>query len=261
MLVDCVWGELLYNGFVGGNYMKLYENLSSLRKQKGYSQEEFAYLLGVSRQSVSKWESGASIPELERLVEIANIFEVSLDELVKGEKAVIQGAVISDEQLHRVLRKSMSYEYKSRISICGIPLVHIHFGRGKKVAKGIIALGNIAIGVISVGGLAVGIISLGGLALGLLTLAGLAVGILALGGMSVGYIALGGLAIGIYACGGFAIASHIAIGGGAIGHIAIGASASGDYCLQGSNFSNAEILRFLKSIPESIPHWILQLFS
>ena len=139
--------------------MKLYENLSSLRKQKGYSQEEFAYLLGVSRQSVSKWESGASIPELERLVEIANIFEVSLDELVKGEKAVIQGAVISDEQLHRVLRKSMSYEYKSRISICGIPLVHIHFGRGKKVAKGIIALGNIAIGVISVGGLAVGIIS------------------------------------------------------------------------------------------------------
>ena len=70
--------------------MKLYENLSSLRKQKGYSQEEFAYLLGVSRQSVSKWESGASIPELERLVEIANIFEVSLDELVKGEKAVIQ---------------------------------------------------------------------------------------------------------------------------------------------------------------------------
>ncbi|MFR1297420.1 MAG: helix-turn-helix domain-containing protein [Coprobacillus cateniformis] len=92
--------------------MKLYENLSSLRKQKGYSQEEFAYLLGVSRQSVSKWESGASIPELEGLVEIANIFEISLDELVKGEKAVIQGAVISDEQLHRVLRKSMSYEYK-----------------------------------------------------------------------------------------------------------------------------------------------------
>lgn len=40
--------------------MKLYENLSSLRKQKGYSQEEFAYLLGVSRQSVSKWESGVS---------------------------------------------------------------------------------------------------------------------------------------------------------------------------------------------------------
>ena len=74
-------------------------------------------------------------------------------------------------------------------------------------------------------------------------------------------IALGGLAIGIYACGGFAIASHIAIGGGAIGHIAIGASASGDYCLQGSNFTNAEIFRFLKSIPESIPHWILQLFA
>lgn len=40
--------------------MKLNENLMKLRKQKGYSQEELAYQLGVSRQSISKWESGVS---------------------------------------------------------------------------------------------------------------------------------------------------------------------------------------------------------
>ena len=50
--------------------MKLQENLIRLRKQKGLSQEELAYQLGISRQSVSKWESGTSVPELERLVEI-----------------------------------------------------------------------------------------------------------------------------------------------------------------------------------------------
>jgi len=49
------------------------------------SQEELADLLGVSRQSVSKWETGASVPELDKLVKLGEIFGVSLDELVKGE--------------------------------------------------------------------------------------------------------------------------------------------------------------------------------
>ena len=77
--------------------MKLQENLIRLRKQKGLSQEELAYQLGISRQSVSKWESGTSVPELERLVEISELYGVSLDELVKGENSVVQGMVITDE--------------------------------------------------------------------------------------------------------------------------------------------------------------------
>ncbi|WP_270526539.1 helix-turn-helix transcriptional regulator [Longibaculum muris] len=75
--------------------MKLQENLIRLRKQKGLSQEELAYQLGISRQSVSKWESGTSVPELERLVEISELYGVSLDELVKGENSVVQGMVIT----------------------------------------------------------------------------------------------------------------------------------------------------------------------
>ncbi|WP_050636727.1 helix-turn-helix domain-containing protein [Candidatus Stoquefichus sp. SB1] len=236
--------------------MKLQENLTVLRKQKGFSQEDLAYQLGVSRQSVSKWESGISVPELERLIEIADLFEVTLDELVKGEQTKKQGIIMTDEQLHRVIRKSREFEYKSRLMIGNIPLVHVNVGYGKKVAKGIIALGNISIGVISIGGIAIGLLSLGGFALGALAFGGVAIGIMALGGVALGYVALGGLAVGIYACGGYAIASQMAFGGKAIGHIAIGASVHGDYCLQGTNFSSQEITHFLQSLPDNIPQWI-----
>ena len=62
---------------------KLYE----LRKQKGFSQEELANRLNVSRQTISKWEVGESTPDMEKLVAISDLFEVSLDELVKGEES------------------------------------------------------------------------------------------------------------------------------------------------------------------------------
>ena len=61
---------------------KLYE----LRKQKGFSQEELANRLNVSRQTISKWEVGESTPDMEKLVAISDLFEVSLDELVNGEE-------------------------------------------------------------------------------------------------------------------------------------------------------------------------------
>ncbi len=59
---------------------KLYE----LRKQKGFSQEELANRLNVSRQTVSKWEVGDSTPDMEKLVAISDLFGISLDELVLG---------------------------------------------------------------------------------------------------------------------------------------------------------------------------------
>lgn len=240
--------------------MNLSDNLMRLRKQKGLSQEDLAYMLGVSRQSVSKWESGLSIPELERLVEIADFYQVSLDELVKGESHSIQGQTISDEQIYRAIRKSKEYEYQSRLKIGSVSLVHINIGYGKKVAKGIIAIGNISIGIISLGGLSIGVLSLGGLSLGVLCFGGIAAGLIAVGGFALGYLAIGGMAIGIYACGGLAMASHIAIGGKAIGHIAIGGSTTGEYCLQGRHFSYDDFTRFIHSIPETLPQWFVSLF-
>lgn len=62
------------------------EKLLELRKQKGWSQEELGYKLDVSRQTISKWESGQSTPEMEKLVKLSEIFEISLDDLIKGIK-------------------------------------------------------------------------------------------------------------------------------------------------------------------------------
>lgn len=65
--------------------MDFREKLQTLRKEKGYSQEQLADILGVSRQAVSKWESGTSYPETDKLIEISKLFHVSLDELLKNE--------------------------------------------------------------------------------------------------------------------------------------------------------------------------------
>ena len=64
--------------------MKFNERLMALRKKWGLSQEELGFELGVSRQTVSKWESGQSYPDFQRLVLLADYFDISLDELVRG---------------------------------------------------------------------------------------------------------------------------------------------------------------------------------
>jgi len=74
--------------------MKLSEKIQVLRKQKGLSQEQLAEMLGVSRQSISKWELDDSAPDIATLVKISEIFGVSTDYLLKG-------ASISGEPIHQ----------------------------------------------------------------------------------------------------------------------------------------------------------------
>lgn len=66
--------------------MKLNEKILKLRKEKGLSQEELANLLNVSRQSVSKWELGETIPEVNKIVEISILFNVTTDYLLIEKK-------------------------------------------------------------------------------------------------------------------------------------------------------------------------------
>lgn len=65
--------------------LELANRFVALRKQRGYSQETLAEKLGVSRQAVSKWERGESSPDTDNLIALANIYEISLDELLKGD--------------------------------------------------------------------------------------------------------------------------------------------------------------------------------
>ena len=72
--------------------MRLAENIYRFRTERNMSQLELADALEVSRQSVSKWETGAAVPELDKLVKMAKLFEISLDELVNGEASPTQEA-------------------------------------------------------------------------------------------------------------------------------------------------------------------------
>jgi RNA polymerase sigma factor (sigma-70 family) len=123
------------------------------------------------------------------------------------------------------------WEYRSRATFWGLPLVHCRFGRlpGQKPqpAIGWIACGEKAYGVLyASGAFAVGGISMGAVSVGVLSFGGFSVGLLAFGGMTLGGVALGGAAIGLIASGGFAIAWHAALGGVAAAHeLALGGAA------------------------------------
>lgn len=67
------------------NSMILAEKITALRKQMGWSQEELANQLSISRQSVSKWELGATIPDLDKILKMSELFGVSTDYLLKDE--------------------------------------------------------------------------------------------------------------------------------------------------------------------------------
>ena len=62
--------------------MKFDDNLRRLRKEKEYSQEYLAAKLDVTRQTISKWENGTAMPDLKKLVELAELFGVTMDALL-----------------------------------------------------------------------------------------------------------------------------------------------------------------------------------
>lgn len=218
--------------------MNFAENLMTLRKRRGWSQEELGNQIGVTRQTVSKWEMGQSTPELEKLVELSRLFGMSIDQLVGAEKAEERAEPWEEPVRHSKIHScGIFYEHISPVKVFGLPLVHIRWGMGPQLAKGIIAIGNCAVGVVAIGGCSLGMISLGGVSLGLLlALGGVSLGIAALGGLAVGGFAVGGCAVGQWlAMGGGAFSNYLAIGGAAISKgLAIGASAYGHIAV-GSN--------------------------
>ena len=66
--------------------MMLSEKIMTLRKKKGWSQEELAEKLDISRQSVSKWESASSLPDIDKIIQLSRIFGVTTDWLLKDDE-------------------------------------------------------------------------------------------------------------------------------------------------------------------------------
>jgi transcriptional regulator with XRE-family HTH domain/transcription elongation factor Elf1 len=75
--------------------MTFSEKLLLLRRQKGMSQEQLAEMLDVSRQSVSKWEAQQTLPEPSKIILISEIFEVSIDQLLKDDLSVVDQSTIT----------------------------------------------------------------------------------------------------------------------------------------------------------------------
>ncbi|MCM1541879.1 MAG: helix-turn-helix domain-containing protein [Blautia sp.] len=90
--------------------MILAEKVASLRKKKGWSQEELAEKLGISRQSVSKWESGASIPDIDKIIMLSELFQVSTDYLLKDEMEESEGMAQEADASEEPVRRSVSLE-------------------------------------------------------------------------------------------------------------------------------------------------------
>jgi len=89
--------------------MNIAEKIYQLRKIKGCSQEELAAELGVSRQAVSKWEAGSSLPDTDKLLRLSTFFDVSVDELLKD---------IDSGNPKSLLRKKPRYIFP--LILCGV---------------------------------------------------------------------------------------------------------------------------------------------
>ncbi|MBQ3841231.1 MAG: helix-turn-helix domain-containing protein [Ruminiclostridium sp.] len=228
--------------------MEFGSELQRLRKQNGLSQEELGEKLGVSRQTISKWENDTAYPDMLNLITISDYFGVKIDDMIAGKKEEPELPDTTEvrqeeeaavpEEAHGNAHSQFHCEYKSRITVRGLPLIHVNYGFGDYRARGVVAIGNISTGVLSIGILAKGIISIGILSLGLFAIGVLslafcavgcvAAGIISIAGIALGVMTLGGLALGVVSVGGCAVASHISVGGVAIAPISVGFIVNGD---------------------------------
>lgn len=207
--------------------MKLGEKLSKLRKANNYTQEQLADLLGVSRQSISKWEQDIAFPETDRLIQMSELFHCSLDYLLKDNME--SDHPIPPETTNAPLKHGIFHERKSTKTLCGMPLWHI----GRK-ARGFIAIGLDARGIIAIGLSARGIISVGMLSLGLLSFGMVSIGLLSAGLFSLGFLSSGCFSAGILSTGAISL-GVLSLGAVAVGDFSVGALAIGKYFAMGDN--------------------------
>ena len=96
--------------------MTLGEKIARQRKELNYTQEQLADILGVSRQSISKWESDIAYPETDKLIELGKLFDCSMDYLLKEEVTEKIGAQTSGftEKVKEIRRKVMTEKNKGK---------------------------------------------------------------------------------------------------------------------------------------------------
>lgn len=237
------------------------DKLAKLRKEQNYTQEQLADILGVSRQSISKWESDTAFPETDKLVKICELFNCSSDYLL------LDNAEKNTKETYQLIAVPRIKERKSKKTLWGMPLWHVAKNARGIIAiglnaRGIIAIGVKSCGVFSVGVLSLGIISCGTLSLGLLFSVGLfsaalfsvgtiSAGIFAVGAISFGVFSLGAVAIGDISVGALAVGRFVAIGDHAHAAIAIGHTKASGNIFNHIGKMTPEIKEHVKSLIET----------
>ena len=103
--------------------MEIGNKIMELRKKKGLSQENLAELVGVARQTISKWELGETSPDLKQAKELSNVFKVSLDELVSNDiKDILIEKTSNTEKLAGLILKLIKI---IAIFIIVFPIIYI----------------------------------------------------------------------------------------------------------------------------------------
>lgn len=100
------------------------ENLVNLRKIKGISQEQLAEVLGLTRQTISKWELNQSTPDLQHIVQMCEYFEVSADYLIKGKETASSDIQQPESEQHYTIKPSGTNGYKW-LFILGLVLIGV----------------------------------------------------------------------------------------------------------------------------------------
>ena len=98
----------------GGSHKMLRENLKIFRKRKGLTQENVAEALNVVRQTVSKWEKGISVPDADMLIRLAEILDVSVNELIGSSVADEKNEDMIAVELARVADQLASRNHRSK---------------------------------------------------------------------------------------------------------------------------------------------------
>lgn len=252
--------------------MTLGEKLSKLRKEYNYTQEQLAEILGVSRQSISKWEANIAYPETDKLIKTGKIFECSMDYLLNDDITEKKSTEPSKpKSLWDTLKKPF-HERKCKKTVFGMPLYH--FGRnahglfavGVKasgvfsvglMSRGVFSLGFLSLGVVSVGLLSLALASVGIFSLGLIAVGSLAVGLFAAGAISVGIVSFGALSVGCFSSGALALGKYVAVGDHAHGMIAIGESvAEGNVYRHIGDLSSADVKFIADWLDANITSWL-----
>jgi len=106
--------------------MELCERLTELRKKANLSQEKLAEMLNISRQAVSKWESGASNPDINNIIQLGKLYGVSTDYIILGKTQETESTISSDRPNQTIEKQpNKSYFQVNRFIWLGLSVISI----------------------------------------------------------------------------------------------------------------------------------------